>query len=78
MEKPAPMSHKMTTIFTIFSSLIFAQHCYGYIDMSMGSYIVQILLAGLLGLFFTLRGHAKKVKSVLFRFFKIKSNIQSK
>jgi len=66
----------MIALFCFFFSLILAQHCYGYIDMSTGSYILQILLASIVGLSFLLRTQASKVKSFLSRFFKKKTDIR--
>jgi hypothetical protein len=66
--------NKTVAIVCIFSSLILAPHCYGYIDMSTGSYILQILLASIVGIFFLLRTQASKVKSFLSRFFKNKTD----
>jgi hypothetical protein len=41
--------------------LIAAGSSYGYIDMSTGSYVVQLLLAGLLGGLYGFRGWIKKI-----------------
>ena len=67
----------MIAVLCILSSLISAQHCYGYIDMNTGSYIFQILLASLFGFLFSFRALTTKVKSFFFRLFRIKTNTRS-
>ena len=48
--------------------IILAPDAHAYIDPSTGSYILQILLAGLLGALFTLKIFWKNVKDFLSRF----------
>ncbi|UCG63339.1 MAG: hypothetical protein JSV52_06500 [Candidatus Zixiibacteriota bacterium] len=43
-------------------------HAHAYIDPSTGSYILQILLAGLLGALFTLKIFWRNIKGFLSRF----------
>jgi hypothetical protein len=50
-------------LFLVLIALVMAINSYGYIDMSTGSYVVQLAIAGVLGALFTLRGYAKGVKS---------------
>jgi hypothetical protein len=46
--------------------LIAASCSYGYIDLGSGSYMVQVLLAGLIGSLYGLKGWIKKiVKTIL-------------
>lgn len=59
-------SDKTSSIFVIFSVLTLAQHCYGYIDMSTGSYFLQIVLALIFGVIFSLRASINKLQRFLF------------
>jgi len=44
-------------------SLVFTETAHAYIDPSSGSYFLQILLAGLLGVLFTLKIYWRKIKA---------------
>ena len=44
-------------------SLIFAKHAHAYIDPGSGSYIIQIILATVLGGLFAIKLYWKKIKS---------------
>jgi hypothetical protein len=61
---------KERVVLCLLLSLILAPHCYGYIDMSTGSYVVQFLIAGVLGSLFTFRGYAKSIKLKVSSLFK--------
>ena len=45
--------------------LIAAGNSYGYIDLGSGSYMVQVLLAGLLGGLYGFKGWIKKLVEIL-------------
>jgi hypothetical protein len=40
---------------------------YGYIDLGSGSYIIQLVIAGFVGLTFSLKIYWKKIKARLFK-----------
>ena len=48
---------------TIFAFLLFTDDAHAYIDTSTGSYIIQILLAGLMGIMLTLKVFWRQVKA---------------
>lgn len=48
---------------TIFAFVLFTRDAHAYIDTSTGSYIIQILLAGLMGIMLTLKVFWKQVKA---------------
>ncbi len=54
-----------TTIFALFALffLIFSEEAYAYLDPGTGSYILQLIIAGLLGGLFALKMFWSKVKN---------------
>ena len=48
--------------FFAFSYLLFPGNAYAYIDPGTGSYIIQLLLAGLLAVGFSMKIYWKKIK----------------
>ena len=46
-----------------FSYLLFPGNAYAYIDPGTGSYIIQLLLAGLLAVGFSMKIYWKKIKT---------------
>jgi len=56
----------------LFISIIFliASSAYGYIDMSTGSYVIQIVVAGFLGAIFTLKGFIRQLFGKVTKFLK--------
>lgn len=50
-------------IFIAFLFVLFPPQVYAYLDPGTGSYIFQILIAGLLGSLFFLKSAFKKIKS---------------
>jgi hypothetical protein len=52
------------------SVLICAENSYSYIDMGSGSYMLQILLAGILGGIYAFKGWIIKTARVLLHFIK--------
>ena len=56
---------KSLTAFVVFLSLIyfvFPQNAYAYIDLGTGSYILQMLIAGFLGILFSLKIYWGRIK----------------
>ena len=49
--------------------LIFPKHVHAYIDPGTGSYIFQVILAGILGGLFAIKLYWKKITSVFLRLF---------
>ena len=49
--------------------LIFPYRVYAYLDPGSGSYILQLVLAGLLGGFFVIKSYWKKLKYFLLNLF---------
>lgn len=56
--------------------LIDSRNAFAYIDPATGSYLLQILLAGLLGALFTLKIYWRNVKSFVANLFSKNSNKQ--
>ena len=56
--------------------LLLSDNVYAYIDPATGSYIFQLILAGLLGALFTLKIFWKSVKNFFYNLFSKKSDIE--
>lgn len=54
----------------ILLALVCAQNAFGYIDMSTGSYAIQIAIAGFMGFIFVFRGFVKSFKDKLSHFYR--------
>jgi len=59
--------NKLLIFLGIFAT--FSLPAYGYIDPGSGSYLFQILIAGLIGFIFYIKTTLKKVIQFIFRFF---------
>jgi len=57
-------------MFIAVMALMLAQNAFGYIDMSTGSYAIQIAIAGFMGFIFVFRGFIKNFKEKLSYLFK--------
>ena len=60
---------KNTTIVTVILILSSIREASAYIDPGTGSYIIQLMIAGLLGAAFTLKVYWKKVKAYFLNLF---------
>ncbi len=52
--------------------LVFANEAYAYLDLGSGSYILQLIMATLFGILFTLKMYWRKIKNLFANFFHIK------
>ncbi|MBI2315075.1 hypothetical protein HYU93_03410 [Candidatus Daviesbacteria bacterium] len=59
-----------------FLMLIFPQNAYAYLDPGTGSYLFQILMAGLLGSLFFIKSIIRKLKNLFYRFFQKRNTTQ--
>jgi hypothetical protein len=55
------------TLFLLLLFSIMPRNAHAYLDPGTGSYIIQILVAGILGASFTVRLYWKKIKSLFTR-----------
>lgn len=58
---------KVNALLLILGLLSLVPNVYGYIDMGTGSYVFQLVIAGVLGLLFTFRGYIRVIKTKLNR-----------
>ena len=63
------VKHLQIFILVIILIVAFYDFAYAYIDPSTGSYILQLVLAGLLGALFTLKIFWKKIKLTIVQLF---------
>lgn len=60
---------RITIITFVLVSLLFPQNAYAYLDPGTGSLIIQILIAGFLGVSYYIKVNWKKVKNYFAKFF---------
>ena len=58
---------KNLLFFTVLA-LVLATGSYGYIDAGTGSYVLQFAIAGIVGVFFSVKGYSKTVKIKMISF----------
>lgn len=58
--------------FTLYFLMLGPQNTYAYIDPGTGSYLLQLMLAGLLGLAFTIKIFWQKIKMFFLKFFRMR------
>jgi len=56
--------------FTLHFLILAVQDTYAYIDPGTGSYLLQLMLAGLLGLAFTIKIYWQKIKMFFLKLFR--------
>ncbi len=67
---------KIIFLFASFSYCLFPVKAYAYVDPGTGSYVIQIVIAALLGILFTIKSFWNKLKSFFVNLFsKHKSDI---
>ena len=71
------MKHLLTIIFALSLVLVLYDFAHAYIDPSTGSYILQLVLAGLLGALFTLKIFWKKIKLTIIQLFSRNNRAES-
>jgi len=71
------MKYLQIIIFTLALVLVSYDFAYAYIDPSTGSYILQLVLAGLLGALFTLKIFWKKIKLTIVQLFSRNNRAES-
>ncbi len=59
-------------IFTLSFLILAVQDTYAYIDPGTGSYLLQLMLAGFLGLAFTMKIYWQKIKIFFLRLFRMR------
>ncbi|MFZ5981202.1 MAG: hypothetical protein ACOYVF_11285 [Candidatus Zixiibacteriota bacterium] len=69
------MKHFYTLITTLALVIILYDYALAYIDPATGSYILQIILAGLLGALFTVKMFWKKIRMSISRLFHKNSGV---
>lgn len=57
------------TIFLFIFCLLFPGEADAYLDPGTGSYIIQLVIAGLLGVSFTIKLYWKRIRGFIFRLF---------
>jgi hypothetical protein len=48
---------------------VFPQKTYAYLDPGTGSYLIQVLIAGLLGVLFSIKMYWSRIKSIFTKLF---------
>ena len=71
------MKHVKIIILALTLMLVTYDYAHAYIDPSTGSYILQLVLAGLLGALFTLKIFWKKIKLAIVRLFSKNNQVES-
>ena len=71
MKRQRPAVTSMVTL-TLFLLILVVRNSYAYIDPGTGSYLLQLMLAGLLGLAFTIKIYWHKIKTFLLKLFRMK------
>ncbi len=66
----------MLFLLILVMALIWAPNTYGYLDPGTGSYLIQILLAGILSIAFTLKVFWKQIKIYFTKIIRRKDNVQ--
>lgn len=64
------MKYFYTVIITLTFVIVLYDYAWAYIDPATGSYILQIVLAGILGALFTLKMFWKKISMSITRLFR--------
>ncbi|MFB0565544.1 MAG: hypothetical protein ACETWK_07680 [Candidatus Aminicenantaceae bacterium] len=67
------MSYKKIIIYLLFI-ILFSEKLYCYIDPGAGSYIIQLIIAGLIGISFSFKLFWKKIKKLFSKILSRKSN----
>jgi hypothetical protein len=57
------MTHLMTLVLLVSFCLMLPQAAHAYIDPGTGSYVIQLVIAGLLGASFAIKIYWKKIKA---------------
>lgn len=60
-----------TVTLVLFLWILMVQDSYAYIDPGTGSYLLQLMLAGLLGLVFTIKIYWQKIKTFFLKLFRM-------
>ncbi len=71
MKRPRPVVASIVTL-NLFLLILVVRDSYAYIDPGTGSYLLQLMLAGLLGLVFTIKIYWHKIKTFLVKLFRMK------
>jgi len=71
------MKQLQIIIFALLLVLVTYDYAYAYIDPASGSYILQLLLASLLGALFTLKIFWKKIKLTIVQLFSRNNRAES-
>jgi hypothetical protein len=62
------MKNILVTTFTIFLGLIFPQSALAYLDPGAGSFMLQMLIAGIMGAMFTIKMYWYRLKQLINEF----------
>ena len=57
------------SVLVFLACFIFSEKAYAYLDPGTGSYILQLILAGLLGALFMVKTYWRNIKSFIFNIF---------
>ena len=69
------MKYLYTLLISLAMVIVFYDYALAYIDPATGSYILQIVLAGILGALFTLKIFWKKIRIAISRLFNKNSGV---